>query len=94
MRELPKKMTTYHRICINFKKLKTLDANAKNFSKKVLVILPETSKKFEMYKKSNYGKKTCNLEVFLKNEVDDYFQKNFTKCAMYLAWKQKIKHIS
>jgi hypothetical protein len=90
--QIPEKMKEYHSVCINFKKLKVIRGNtAANFSKKVLTILPEITKKFEMYKKLNMGKPSCNPEIFLKNEIDDYFQKNFKKCAMYLAWKKKIK---
>lgn len=90
--QIPAKMKEYHSVCINFKKLKVLDVTTTaNFCKKVLMILPEATKKFEIYKKLNLGKKSCNPEIFLKNEVEDYFQKNFKKCATYLAWKKKIK---
>lgn len=88
---VPAKMKEYHSVCINFKKLKAIKVGTTNvnFCKKVLVILPELSKKFEMYK--GLEKKSCNPEIFLKNEVENYFQKNFKKCATYLAWKKKIK---
>lgn len=94
IQRLPEKMRELHSVCINFKKLKKLrDTSTQNFCKKVILVLPEVSKKFEMYKKLNQGKKEFSPEGFLKNEVDDYFQKNFKKCATYLAWRRSVKKV-